>query len=192
MEIYLASNNKNKIIEIKDMFKDNYEIVPISNILKSIEVEENGKTFIENSVIKAVTIGNKINKPVIADDSGLCIESLNLFPGVKSARFMKKNSYEEKMKELIYRLKDKENLGSFFSCAATFFDPIEKILVSFEGIVKGKISKEIRGNKGFGYDPFFIPDGYNRTFGELGDEIKNKISHRYKAFKGLFELINKL
>lgn len=189
-EIYFATSNEHKLKEIQDIFKDHYIIKSIFDEVKDFDPEECADSFIENSTIKAVTAGNIIQKPVFADDSGLCIEALDGFPGVKSARYMDGHSYNEKMETLLKKIND--NRKAYFASAATFYDPNTQTLISTEGRVYGLISKEIKGNNGFGYDPFFIPEGYNNTFAELGEEVKNKISHRFRAFDKLKNILYKL
>lgn len=188
--IFFATSNKHKLIEIQSIFSKHFEIVSIFDIIKNFNPEECGNTFIENSTIKAVSAGNIIKKPVFADDSGLCIEELDGFPGVRSARFMEGHNYIEKMEALLEKINN--NRKAYFASAATYYDPNNNILISTEGRVYGKISDKIKGKKGFGYDPFFIPDGFKNTFGELGNEVKNKISHRYIAFDKLKEILYKL
>ncbi|MGM0641181.1 MAG: RdgB/HAM1 family non-canonical purine NTP pyrophosphatase [Thermotogota bacterium] len=189
-KIYFATSNNHKLNEIQQIFKDHFQIHSIFDEVEVFNPEECANSFIENSTIKAVTAGNILNKPVFADDSGLCIKELGGFPGVKSARYMDGFSYKEKMESLLEKIKD--NRIAYFASSATYFDPNNNILLSTEGRVYGTISKTIKGNNGFGYDPFFIPDGYERTFGELGEEIKNKISHRFRAFDKLKEILYKL
>jgi len=190
LKIVVATSNDHKVQEIKEILK-NFN-VEIEKTPKIVEVEEDGKTFLENSVKKAYYFGNVLNMPVVADDSGLIIDYLGGFPGVMSARFMKEKSYEEKMREILKRLNDVKDRSARFVCVASFYDPINEILISTEGVIEGRIAIEIRGNGGFGYDPIFIPEGYNKTFGELGEEIKREISHRSRAFRKLFSLILKL
>ncbi|MDN5324332.1 MAG: XTP/dITP diphosphohydrolase [Thermosipho sp. (in: thermotogales)] len=190
LKIVVATSNDHKVQEIKEILK-NFN-VEIEKSPKIVEVEEDGKTFLENSVKKAYYFGNVLNMPVVADDSGLIIDYLGGFPGVMSARFMKEKSYEEKMREILKRLNDVKDRSARFVCVASFYDPIDEILISTEGVIEGRIAIEIRGNGGFGYDPIFIPEGYNKTFGELGEEIKREISHRSRAFRKLFSLILKL
>nr|WP_113074965.1 RdgB/HAM1 family non-canonical purine NTP pyrophosphatase [Petrotoga sp. 9PW.55.5.1] len=195
-EIYLASSNKNKVREINEIL-ENIEIngsINLKYIFDEIEVgdfdvDECGETFVENSIIKALAYGKLINKPVISDDSGLSIVALDGFPGINSARFMKGESYTKKMESILSLLKNKEDRSAFFACAATYYDPEKNILLSCQAEVYGKIAYEVRGNNGFGYDPFFIPSGYNKTFGELPKESKNLISHRAKAIKKLLILL---
>ncbi|MCP5456018.1 MAG: RdgB/HAM1 family non-canonical purine NTP pyrophosphatase [Thermotogae bacterium] len=192
MKIYMATSNRHKIEEVNTIFGNFADIKAISDLIENFSPEETGSTFIENSVIKAVTAGNIIKKPVISDDSGLCIESLDYFPGINSARYMEGFTYKEKMESLLEKLKNTDNRKAYFACAATYFDPEKNILISCEEHVNGKIGYEICGENGFGYDPFFIPDGFKNTFGVLPAETKNSLSHRYMAFKKLFELINKI
>jgi XTP/dITP diphosphohydrolase len=189
-EIYFATSNQHKLKEIQDIFKDHYIIKSIFDEIKDFDPEECADSFIENSTIKAVTAGNIIQKPVFSDDSGLCIEALDGFPGVKSARYMHGHSYNEKMETLLKKIND--NRKAYFASAATFYDPNTQTLISTEGRVYGLISQEIKGNNGFGYDPFFIPEGYKNTFAELGEEVKNTISHRFRAFDKLKNILYKL
>ncbi|MDK2885484.1 MAG: XTP/dITP diphosphohydrolase [Thermosipho sp. (in: thermotogales)] len=190
LKIVVATSNDHKVQEIKEILK-NFN-VEIEKSPKIVEEEEDGKTFLENSVKKAYYYGNVLNMPVVADDSGLIIDYLGGFPGVMSARFMKEKSYEEKMREILRKLNGIKDRSARFVCVASYYDPINEILISTEGVIEGRIANEIRGNGGFGYDPIFIPEGYNKTFGELGEEIKREISHRSRAFRKLFSLILKL
>ncbi|BBE31093.1 non-canonical purine NTP pyrophosphatase [Tepiditoga spiralis] len=191
MKAFLATSNKHKVEELNYISPNWIEVSPISDLFNEFNPEETGSTFIENSVIKAVTGGNKIKKIVLADDSGLCIESLDGFPGIKSSRFMEGRTYEEKMKAIFKMLEGKDR-KAYFACAATYYNPMTNQLISYEGRVYGKISEVIRGHEGFGYDPFFIPDGYSETFGILGNNVKKEISHRARAFNGLFNILNKI
>ncbi|HIP92440.1 MAG TPA: RdgB/HAM1 family non-canonical purine NTP pyrophosphatase [Thermotoga sp.] len=184
MEIYVATTNPHKFREIE-------KIAPswVKLVLPRIKMNiiEDGKTFIENALKKALIYGDHFGKPVLSDDSGLVIESLGGFPGVLSARFMEGESYEKKMKKILEMLKGKSR-EAFFVCSAVFYDPYSKFLMGVEERVKGKITEEIRGKGGFGYDPIFLPEGYDKTFGE-DPNIKEKLSHRSKAFKRLFSLL---
>ncbi|HEY8541479.1 MAG TPA: non-canonical purine NTP pyrophosphatase, partial [Pseudothermotoga sp.] len=154
-----------------------------------LQATEDGSSFAENSIKKAIFYGNITKQKTIADDSGLVIDALDGFPGVHSARFMEDCSYEQKMLFILEMLKGKQNRVARFVCAAAYYDPVEKIVLSCERDVEGRISDYIRGTGGFGYDPIFIPNGYENTFGEMGEE-KHKLSHRYKAFSALFEKLN--
>jgi len=188
----LATTNRNKVREINEILQslDINGSITVKYIFDEIkednfEVEEYGDTYVENSVIKAWAYSKLIKKPVFSDDSGLSIISLGDFPGIMSARFMENYSYEQKMRELLSMLENKKDRTAYFACAATYFDPVKNFLVTCQEEVCGKIAFEIRGNNGFGYDPIFIPDGYDNTFGELSKEVKNTISHRAKAIKKL-------
>lgn len=189
MKVYLVSGNTHKLLEIQKIAPEGVEIESIKSLDVSLNIDENGDTFIQNSIKKVEAFRN-LGVPLIADDSGLEIDAFDGFPGVHSARFMEEHSYEEKMQAILEKLANVENRTARFRCAATFFDPKNSILLAAEGTVEGTIALEIRGNKGFGYDPIFIPEGYKKTFGELGEEIKNRISHRSRAFKRLFELLH--
>nr|WP_231555976.1 RdgB/HAM1 family non-canonical purine NTP pyrophosphatase [Thermotoga neapolitana] len=185
--IYVATTNPHKVEEIKEIAPEWAEILPSP---EKIEVIEDGETFLENSVKKAIVYGKKLKSPVIADDSGLVIYSLGGFPGVMSARFMEEYTYEEKMKTILKMLEGKDRKAAFV-CSATFFDFQRNLLVSVEDRVEGYIAEEIRGTGGFGYDPFFVPEGYDRTFGEM-PELKKKLSHRSRAFRKLFSILSKI
>jgi len=189
MKVYLVSGNTHKLLEIQKIAPEGVEIESIKSLDVSLNIDENGDTFIQNSIKKVEAFRN-LGVPLIADDSGLEIDAFDGFPGVHSARFMEEHSYEEKMQAILEKLANVENRTARFRCAATFFDPKNSILLAAEGMVEGTIALEIRGNKGFGYDPIFIPEGYKKTFGELGEQVKNRISHRSRAFKMLFELLH--
>jgi len=189
VKIFVASKNEHKVHEIKLLVPEFVELEPIKT---ELDVEETGETFIENSIIKAIEYGKDVGQPVVADDSGLCIDVLGGFPGVMSARYMEGASYTEKMESILQLMKNYEERTARFVCVATYFNPINNFLISVEGYVEGSISREIRGTQGFGYDPIFIPNGYEMTFGELGEAVKDKISHRSRAFKKLFELLIKV
>lgn len=189
LRIYVASKNKHKIEEIKLVIP---EFVMLATVDWEVDVEETGETFIENSIIKAIEYGKEIGQPVIADDSGLSIDVLGGFPGVMSARYLEDASYVEKMESILQLMRNYEERSARFVCAATYFNPIKNFLISVEGYVEGTISREIRGDKGFGYDPIFIPKGYDKTFGELGEEVKKVISHRSVAFRKLFDALVKV
>ncbi|MFO7883032.1 MAG: RdgB/HAM1 family non-canonical purine NTP pyrophosphatase [Kosmotogaceae bacterium] len=189
MILYLVTTNPNKLKEINDILPDNFEIKSINEIVSKNEVEENGDTFLQNA-IKKVEAFKEQSVYLLSDDSGLEIECLKGFPGVKSARYLEDASYHEKMESILKKLKNCENRTARFRCSAIFYDPFNENYFASEGYVKGTISRTIKGKKGFGYDPIFVPDGYNKTFGELGHDVKSKISHRVNAFKKLFSLID--
>lgn len=192
-KIIFATKNHGKIKEVKEIFSDtDYEILPLPDIDNSIEIDENANTFEGNAKIKARAVYEKFNMPVMADDSGISVEQLNGRPGVFSARYAGKNARDkENNSKLIEELKNHpEPHPAKYVCVAAYFDGID--FIEGYGEVKGKITDIPKGSNGFGYDPHFIPDGYNETMSELPPEIKNSISHRGKAFKQLKEKINLL
>ena len=198
MKVFIASNNKGKIKEIKDIFKNlGIEFLSVLDetrlaelgitIPNNFDVEETGKTFSENASLKARAYAELTNLAVIADDSGLEVMVLDDFPGVKSNRWME-GTTEEKNLALLELLKGKERKARFRTVIC-YFDPKNGEEKYFKGEVRGVIAEEIRGPKhvGFGYDPIFVPDTYEQTFSELGYEVKNKISHRSKSLEQLAE-----
>ena len=190
LEIVIATNNPNKVEEYRQMFASisNIKLFSLKDENIHIEIEENGKTFKENSLIKAETISKFTNKFVLADDSGLEIEALDNFPGIYSARFMEGRPYKEKWAAIFEMLKNKENKNAQFHCAIAFITPTKEKYV-FEGIEKGYITEKIEGENGFGYDPIFFSNSLNKTFGNATEEEKNAVSHRGKAFSQLLEFI---
>lgn len=191
IEIIIASGNKDKIREYKELFKD-YPITVTSlkdeNI--ALDVEETGTTFLENSLIKAHYIASKTNKYVISDDSGICIHALNDFPGVYSARFMEGQDYSLKNKAINEMLEEHEDKTAHYTCVIAFVSKEEKIEKTFEGKCFGHIISPIEGPHGFGYDPIFVPEGEDKPFSLINDEKKNEISHRGVATKLLMEYLD--
>lgn len=187
-KILIATTNKNKVWEIKEILLSimpEVEFLNLNDFPKVKEPEENGKTFFENALIKAKYYYSIFKIPVITDDSGLEVFALNGEPGVKSARYAGPNSTQKDLIEkLLTNLKGKTDRRAKFVCVAVFMYNKDNYIFA-EGTVNGIITNKPRGNYGFGYDPVFIPDGYDKTFAELGPEIKNKISHRRNAFFSL-------
>ncbi len=196
-EIVIASHNDGKVEEIRGLLKKYkfriYSLKKFSNI----EPRENGKTFIENSVIKAVSALKITGLPSISDDSGLCIPALNNDPGIYSARWAGKGknfdlAAKKIEKKLFEKYGNKQKLfKAFFCCALTIALP-DGTIKSFEGKVFGTLQFPPKGDNGFGYDPIFIPRRYKKTFGEMKYSFKERISHRQKAFKKLHNFIAKL
>jgi len=157
------------------------------------DVEETGSDFKENALLKAKTYAKLTNLPVIADDSGLEVMVLDDFPGVKSNRWMEGTSKEKNL-ALLKLLENKgSNRKARFKTVICFFDPEKNESYFFEGKINGRIADSILGDEkvGFGYDPIFIPDYYEKTFAELGQAIKNKISHRSKSLSELSKFLKK-
>ena len=186
MKIIFATQNQGKAKEAKAIFADTpFEIISLCDLGNKIDIEETGTTFQENAHIKAKTIYNLYQAPVIADDSGLSIEQLDGRPGIYSARYAgEKCTYEDNNLMLLSELRNfpKPHIEKFISYAV-YFDGKNKIETI--GELNGQIIDEIRGTNGFGYDPIFVPDGYKQTISELEFNEKNKISHRQKSFSKL-------
>lgn len=189
MNILFASHNPNKKKEIQSMISYEFTILDLNDIGITEEITEDGNTLEENALIKARYLNNKLNMDCIAEDSGLEIESLNGAPGVYSARYagIPKNDLDN-IHLVLENLKNLPNRNAQFrTLIALIYKNTEYL---FEGKIKGSISFKPVGLSGFGYDPIFIPEGYNQTFAELGDSIKNKISHRSQAVIKLMNFIN--
>lgn len=190
--IILASNNKDKVKEVKEILKG-YDIISMKEAGIDVDIEENGTTFEENALIKARAIMKLTGQITMADDSGLEIDYLNKAPGVYSARFMGHNtSYDIKNKALIQKLegvKGSDRSGRFVCAIAVCFPDGREIVK--RGTMEGLIAEEIKGDNGFGYDPIVYLPEYGKTSGELAPEEKNKISHRGKALALIKEELDK-
>ena len=186
-EIILATNNKHKLREVREILSPHNIIVyGLSDLnLCPKEVEENGQNYQENALIKAKAVQELTNMPIIADDSGLEISALNNEPGLHSARYASSlGGHDNAIKELLNRLSEKDDRSARFVCDIVLLNVEEKPLV-FEGIAKGTIAKEKQGEGGFGYDPIFISDEIKTCFGLMKEEEKNTVSHRAKALNKL-------
>jgi len=182
-EIILASNNEHKIREIQEILSG-FKVVSMLDAGIDIDIIEDGKTFEENAYKKAKTICDMTGKPVMADDSGLCVEALDGAPGVYSARYSGHGD-DANNKLLLQNMQDIENRRAYFECDIVIVFPDGKKILEV-GKWYGNIASEERGNNGFGYDVIFIPDEYpDKTSAELEPEEKNKISHRARALKAL-------
>ena len=183
-KLLFFSNNKNKITEVKKIFNQcNLELISLNDLNISGEPEETGKTFEENAKIKSDYGFNKTGMPCFADDSGICIESLNWKPGVHSKKFINKFKNEKAcFKKIFQSIKSNGKKKAYFKTSISLTINKNQNVI-FNGIVEGRISGESRGRYGFGYDPIFIPKNKNQTFGEMMPSKKYKIDHRYNAFK---------
>ena len=196
-EIVIASHNDGKVDEIRGLLKKyKFKIFSLKKF-SHIEPKENGKTFIENSVIKAVSALKITGLPSISDDSGLCIPALNNDPGIYSARWAGKGknfdlAAKKIEKKLFEKYRNKQKLFKAFFCCALSIALPDGTIKSFEGKVFGMLQFPPKGENGFGYDPIFIPKGYKKTFGEMKYSFKERISHRQKAFKKLQNFIANL
>lgn len=193
MKILIATNNKHKVEEIREILKnDKFELLTLSDLKIEIEVEEDKDTLEGNALKKAEEMFRIAGMPTIADDTGLFVDALNGEPGVYSSRYAgEEATYDDNCVKLLKNLKDVPagKRTAYFKTVVCFYESENKYNF-FEGICRGKIDTEKRGKKGFGYDPLFIPDGYNITFAEMSEKEKNEISHRGKAFEKSGEFIN--
>ena len=211
MKIVFATNNKHKLDEIRSILGDSIEVLSLKDIGCNVDIPETGKTLEENALQKAQYVYDNYHIDCFADDTGLEVEALDGSPGVYSARYAalpdnpvksegatSSHDSEANMTRLLYELNGKDNRKARFRtvialikkkdvcpCGCTSIKEIHK----FEGIVEGEIIQERRGGEGFGYDPIFQPDGYDKTFAELGMDIKNHISHRARATQKLAEFL---
>ena len=188
MELIFATHNQNKVEEITAILPPVIEIKSLRDINFKNEISETSDTLQGNALIKARTIFNKFKRNCFADDTGLEVEVLNGDPGVLSARYAgNQNIAIDNIKKLLRKLKNHDNRkAQFRTVIALIYDRNEYF---FEGIIKGKIITEAKGNNGFGYDPIFQPENYFLSFAQLDKEEKNKISHRAKAFRKLINFL---
>lgn len=194
MTFVLASNNMGKLREFHEILEPlDIGIVPQSMVGANFEVNETGDTFAENAFLKASAVVSFSSFPVVADDSGLCVTALDGAPGLHSARFGggKEWTDEQKYLYLLDCMKDVDDRSAKFVCSICCILPGGRIIRA-EGECRGRILESPRGEGGFGYDPVFAPDGYDESFAELGQDIKNQISHRAKALAAFREELEKL
>ena len=190
MDIVVATNNKNKLREYKEILMPlGVNCLSLTDIGVDFDPIETGTTFQENSLIKAKSIASYTDKIVLADDSGIIIDAMPNELGVFSKRFMEFSTYEEKNAEIIKRVKGKVKTSRYV-CVITLTNYFGKT-IQFEGIFEGYISDEARGSNGFGYDPIFCPLGSSKTVSEMEDSEKHEISHRGIAAKKLYEFLEK-
>ena len=191
MKLIIASNNKHKIYEIKKMLGGKFsEILSLADAKISHETVEDGETFLENAFKKARESAAISGCASLADDSGICVDALDGAPGVYSARFSG-GSDEDNNALLLKKLEGKENRSAHYTCAMALVYPDGKE-ISAEGYMYGEITDDPRGERGFGYDPLFIPTGEKRTVAEMTDDEKNAISHRANALAAILEKISEI
>ena len=187
MQRILASTNRGKYREMKAQLEPlGIELLFGGDFERPLEVDETGESYAENALLKARAWAEATGLPALADDSGLEAEALGGIPGIHSARIIE-GSDRDRMYWLLGEMKDKEDRRGRFACAIAVVFPDKKEPLTVTKYCPGHITREPAGESGFGYDPIFVPDGFDRTFAELGDEIKNKISHRAMAVKGIAE-----
>jgi len=190
MNIIFATNNRHKLFEVQHLVGNRFKLLSLQEISLSGEIPEDNTTLEENALAKARYIYNRVHIPTIADDTGLEINSLNGEPGVLSARYagLEKDD-EANIQKVLNRLKNAKNRSAQFRTIIVFtWDKGKERL--FEGKIRGEIATMKAGSNGFGYDPVFIPEGYTLTFAQMPVELKNTISHRYKAFSKFASFLN--
>ena len=214
MKIVFATNNEHKLSEIRAILGPSFEVVSLADIGCHEDILETGKTLEENALMKAEYVYNKYHLSCFADDTGLEVEALNGAPGVYSARYAAmattvpagspagiSHDSEANMARLLRELANNNNRKARFRTVIALIEKKDvcpcgctsiKVVHQFEGIVNGEITQEKSGAEGFGYDPIFRPDGYDKTFAELGLDIKNQISHRARATQKLAEYLKTL
>ena len=217
MKIVFATNNQHKLSEIRSILGNQFEVVSLSDIGCHEDIPETGQTLEENALMKAQYVYDHYHVSCFADDTGLEVDALNGAPGVYSARYasmeeqgvgskeqeIKAASHDSNanMARLLRELGNNNNRRARFRTVIALIEKRDvcpcgctsiKQIHRFEGIVEGQIIRERRGGEGFGYDPIFVPDGYEQSFAELGTDIKNTISHRARAVKKLADFLNSL
>ena len=201
MKIVFATNNQHKLDEIRAILGPSFEVVSLADIGCHEDIPETGQTLEENALMKAQYIYDHYHVSCFADDTGLEVEALNGAPGVYSARYASmavpngspigiSHDSEANMARLLRELANNNNRKARFRTVIALIE--QGNVHQFEGIVNGEIIRERRGGEGFGYDPIFQPEGYDKTFAELGADIKNSISHRARATQKLAEYLKTL
>lgn len=193
MKIVFATNNSHKLKEIRQILGKSIEVLSLADINCHEDIPETAPTIEGNAMMKARYVYDKYGTPCFADDTGLEVEALDGAPGVYSARYAGDEGHdsEANMRKLLHELEGKENRRAQFRTVIALIEQKDgkPVAHTFEGKIEGHISDEKRGTSGFGYDPIFVPEGYEQSFAELGNEIKNKISHRARAVARLAEYL---
>ena len=194
MKIVLATSNKHKVLEIKNILKD-YKIYSLDEIIKPFEIIEDGNTFKENALIKSKSVFNKIDNNefiVLSDDSGISVKALNNEPGIYSARYSKQANDKSNREKLISNLRSLNltNSLAFYTCAIAISSKFGHFCV--HGYMYGKVIDKELGENGFGYDSLFVPNNYDLTLAQMSNEDKDKISHRFKALQNAKYILRSL
>lgn len=185
-KIVLASANKGKIKEIRQMLKGKYEVVGYKELGLDFDIVEDGESFYENALIKARAVSKALNLPALADDSGLCVDALGGEPGIYSARYAGDGDDEHNNDLVLEKLKGETNRSARFVCSMVLYNTDDSIITA-EGSTEGRILHERDGVNGFGYDPIFFSNDLGKSLGVATDEEKNSISHRARALNKLKE-----
>jgi len=196
IELVVATRNRHKTREIEDILGPQFSVRDLAAHRDVPEIRESGTSFEENAKYKALTASRQLPALVIADDSGLEVDALGGAPGIYSARYAGANATDtDKIDKLLRELArvraTDDRRHARFRCVVALARNGD-LLGMFEGTVQGRITDTARGDSGFGYDPIFVPDGFEQTFGELSEEMKNTISHRAKAIRALADRLQRL
>ncbi|CAM3367883.1 non-canonical purine NTP diphosphatase [Aequorivita lipolytica] len=190
MKLVFATHNKNKYIEVKTMLPKHIELLSLDDIGCNEEIEETADTIEGNAILKANYVRDNYKLDCFADDTGLEVKSLNNEPGIYSARYAgDSHNSEANIKKLLKNLEGKEDRSARFKTAIAL--TLNRSEIMFLGICEGEITKELRGESGFGYDPIFQPKGFDKTFAEMTLTQKSKIGHRGKAMRQLIDYLSK-
>ncbi|OEK03197.1 non-canonical purine NTP pyrophosphatase, RdgB/HAM1 family [Roseivirga sp. 4D4] len=188
--ICFATNNPHKLEEVRTILGDRFEVQSLSDIGFDGELPETHETLEENSQEKAQYLFNKFQMPIFSDDSGLEVSALNGRPGVHTAHYAGDRNADKNMDKVLSELSPSDSRDAQFRAVVTYID--SSVERQFEGIIKGSIAPEKTGEDGFGYDPIFIPEGYDQTFAELSADVKNTMSHRKRSVEKLAAFLNQL
>ena len=196
IELVVATRNKHKTREIQHILGPEFMVHDLGAHPEVSEIRESGTSFKENAKLKALAASKQLPALVIADDSGLEVDALGGAPGIYSARYAggnatEKDKIDKLLRDLARARATEDRRRARFRCVVALARNGD-LLETFEGIVEGRIADEARGDSGFGYDPIFIPEGFEQTFGELPTELKNTISHRAKAIRALAVRLRRL
>lgn len=182
-KLLVATGNSHKTEEIRAMLGDEYDVSDLKSFPKLPAVDETGTTFLANATLKAVEISQQVPGLVMSDDSGLEVDALGGDPGVYSSRYAGQDGNDSANNaKLLKELDGAADRTARFRCVMVLAENGE-VLAHFDGAVEGRMINELQGEGGFGYDPLFVPDGHDLTFAELGEEIKNGLSHRARAME---------
>jgi XTP/dITP diphosphohydrolase len=191
MKLIFATNNKHKLEEVKKLLSKQFQLITLAEAGINDDIPETGTILEENASIKSHFVFERTGLNCFADDTGLEVEALNGSPGVYSARYAgEKCSFADSVNKLLSKMKEKDNRKARFRTVISLILNGKEYF--FEGIVDGEITRDARGGEGFGYDPVFMPEGFEMTFAEMSLEKKNKISHRARAMEKLVEFLSLL
>ncbi len=188
MKLVFATNNRHKLQEVSAMLGEKFELLSLSDIGCNVDIPETSDTLSGNALQKARYVKEHFGIDCFADDTGLEVKALDGAPGVHSARYAGDHDSEANITKLLGELEDKKDRTARFRTVIALLNGEKEYL--FEGIVNGRIAEKREGHEGFGYDPVFVPDGYDCSFAQLGNDIKNTISHRARAIGKLVEFLN--